>query len=47
MLIRLISRISLIKTYMKDQNGFGYEKLIVYWLATSIYDLTVIFVIDT
>ena len=29
---------------MKDQNsGFGYEKLIVYWLATSIYDLTVIF----
>ncbi len=31
---------------MKDQtnsNGFGYEKLIVYWLATTIYDLTVIF----
>ncbi|MBI4973059.1 four helix bundle protein [Candidatus Roizmanbacteria bacterium] len=29
---------------MKNQNtGFGYEKLIVYWIATSIYDLTVIF----
>lgn len=25
------------------KSGFGYEKLVVYWLATAIYDLTVLF----
>jgi len=29
------------KTYKKT--GFGYEKLVVYWLACTIYDLTVEF----
>lgn len=28
---------------MKTQKSFGYEKLVVYWLATTIYDLTVLF----
>ena len=31
------------KTYMSNSAGPGYEKLVVYWLATTIYDLTVVF----
>lgn len=30
-------------SYRKTPPGFGYEKLVVYWLGTTIYDLTVIF----
>lgn len=30
-------------TYMILKKSFGYEKLVVYWLATTIYDLTVVF----
>lgn len=30
-------------TYSPPPKGFGYEKLIVYWLGTTISDLTVVF----
>lgn len=31
------------KTYTTNKTGPGYEKLMVYWLATSIFDLAAIF----
>ena len=31
------------KSYTTNKKDFGYKKLIVYWLATTIYDLTVVF----
>ncbi len=30
-------------TYLSQQNPGGYENLLVYWLSTYIYDLTIIF----